>query len=323
MIHLYDSFWSKLSETEFDAGGIEKLKKLTEDKLINPISGDFPRWYDAYENLPEISNIEFCENSDAIKCIAKNLEKSVLSQVNESYKQLIPWRKGPFDMFSTYIDSEWQSYMKWHRIEKHLPDMRYKAILDVGSGNGFYMFNMLKHNPKLVMGIDPGILQIIQFWSIEKYINSGFAVLPIVMNDFPEEVTTFDMVFSMGVLYHRKSPIQHLRQLHNTLKTGGELILETLAVDGNESTCLIPTDRYAQMRNVWFLPSVSMLEIMLQRTGFTNIKCVDVSTTTITEQRTTEWMKFHSLEQFLNKDKTQTIEGYPPPTRATLIATKK
>ena len=323
MIHLYDSFWSKLSETEFDAGGIEKLKKLTEDKLINPISGDFPRWYDAYENLPEISNIEFCENSDAIKCIAKNLEKSVLSQVNESYKQLIPWRKGPFNMFSTYIDSEWQSFMKWQRIEKHLPDMRYKTILDVGSGNGFYMFNMLKHNPKLVMGIDPGILQIIQFWSIEKYINSGFAVLPIVMNDFPEEVTTFDMVFSMGVLYHRKSPIQHLRQLHNTLKTGGELILETLAVDGNESTCLIPTDRYAQMRNVWFLPSVSMLEIMLQRTGFTNIKCVDVSTTTITEQRTTEWMKFHSLEQFLNKDKTQTIEGYPPPTRATLIATKK
>jgi tRNA (mo5U34)-methyltransferase len=323
MIDLYESFWSKLSEIEFEASGIEKLKKLTEDKLINPISGDFPRWYDAYENLPEISNIELCENSDAIKCIAKNLEKSVLSQVNESYKQLIPWRKGPFNMFSTYIDSEWQSFMKWQRIEKHLPDMRYKTILDVGSGNGFYMFNMLKHNPKLVMGIDPGILQIIQFWSIEKYINSGFAVLPIVMNDFPEEVTTFDMVFSMGVLYHRKSPIQHLRQLHNTLKTGGELILETLAVDGNESTCLIPTDRYAQMRNVWFLPSVSMLEIMLQRTGFTNIKCVDVSTTTITEQRTTEWMKFHSLEQFLNKDKTQTIEGYPPPTRATLIATKK
>ena len=323
MIHLYDSFWSKLSETEFDAGGIEKLKKLTEDKLINPISGDFPRWYDAYENLPEISNIEFCENSDAIKCIAKNLEKSVLSQVNESYKQLIPWRKGPFDMFSTYIDSEWQSFMKWQRIEKHLPDMRYKTILDVGSGNGFYMFKMLKHNPKLVMGIDPGILQIIQFWSIEKYINSGFAVLPIIMNDFPEEITTFDMVFSMGVLYHRKSPIQHLKQLHNTLKTSGELILETLVVDGNESTCLIPTDRYAQMRNVWFLPSVSMLEIMLQRTGFTNIKCVDVSTTTITEQRTTEWMKFHSLAQFLNKDKTQTIEGYPPPTRATLLATKK
>ena len=323
MIHLYDSFWSKLSEIEIDPYGIEKLKKFTEDKLINPISGDFPRWHDAYKNLPEIESIEHCEISDAIECTAKNLDNSILSQVNECYKQLIPWRKGPFDMFSTYIDSEWQSFMKCQRIEKHLPDMRYKTILDVGSGNGFYMFKMLKHNPKLVMGIDPGILQIIQFWSIEKYINSGFAVLPIIMNDFPEEITTFDMVFSMGVLYHRKSPIQHLKQLHNTLKTSGELILETLVVDGNESTCLIPTDRYAQMRNVWFLPSVSMLEIMLQRTGFTNIKCVDVSTTTITEQRTTEWMKFHSLAQFLNKDKTQTIEGYPPPTRATLLATKK
>lgn len=33
----------------------------------------------------------------------------------------------------------------------------------------------------------------------------------------------------------------------------GELVLETLVVEGDENTVLVPGDRYAQMRNVYFI----------------------------------------------------------------------
>jgi len=49
---------------------------------------------------------------------------------------------------------------------------------------------------------------------------------------------------------------------------------------------------------------------------------VDVSPTTPDEQRTTDWMTFHSLKDFLDPDDpTRTIEGYPGPIRATLVGT--
>lgn len=322
MIHLYQSFWNKLHECNLDESGVEKLIQLTESKLIRPVSGDFPRWNKAYEQLPQISVVHIDEDRASVHCDAE-IENGIREQISSSYQQLIPWRKGPFEMFSTHIDSEWQSNMKWERIEKYLPDLSNKLILDVGCGNGFYMFKMCKYKPRLIIGIDPGLLQIIQFWSIEKYYQSGFAVLPVTMNDFPGMINNLDIVFSMGVLYHRKSPIHHIKQLADTLKPGGSVILETLIIDGDETTCLIPHGRYAQMRNVWFLPSVAMLKIMLERNGFENIHCVDISQTTTEEQRTTEWMKFQSLKSFLNEDQTRTVEGYQLPTRATLIATKK
>ena len=86
---------------------------------------------------------------------------------------------------------------------------------------------------------------------------------------------------------------------------------------------LVPEDRYAQMRNVWFLPSVPALELWLRRAGFSDVKCVDVSITTVAEQRGTEWMKFQSLSDFLDPDDhSKTIEGLPAPMRAVITARK-
>ncbi len=55
------------------------------------------------------------------------------------------------------------------------------------------------------------------------------------------------------MLYHRKSPIEHIEQLRNQLKDDGELVLETLVIDGGVNDVLVPTDRYGKMRNVWFI----------------------------------------------------------------------
>ena len=104
---------------------------------------------------------------------------------------------------------------------------------------------------------------------------------------------------------------------------GGELVLETLVVEGDENTALVPEDRYAQMRNVWFLPSVPALERWLRRAGFVDVRCVDVSTTSVDEQRSTDWMRYQSLPDFLDpQDHGRTVEGLPAPMRAVLLARK-
>ncbi|VAW34115.1 tRNA (mo5U34)-methyltransferase [hydrothermal vent metagenome] len=323
MLELYQPFWQLLKSIDIDKDSIHSLIAQTNNKLTNPTSGNYPRWYKAYKNLPDIdmSHTQRHLNQNAITCKAE-LSQADKELIQQAYQQLIPWRKGPFTMFSTYIDSEWQSFMKWNRIEKFLPDITNKIVLDVGCGNGYYMFRMIDKKPYLLMGIDPGLLQLMQFWSIEKYMHSKACVLPLAIGDMPKKLNCFDVVFSMGVLYHRKSPIHHIMELADCIKPNGYLVMETLVVDGNDTTCLLPVNRYAQMRNVWFLPSVAMLMTMLQRNGFGKIKCIDITTTTVAEQRTTNWMKFHSLKEFLNRDQSKTIEGYQLPTRATLVAQK-
>jgi tRNA (mo5U34)-methyltransferase len=85
---------------------------------------------------------------------------------------------------------------------------------------------------------------------------------------------------------------------------------------------LVPEDRYARMGNVWFLPSCATLETWLKKMKFQNIELIDINTTSSDEQRSTEWMTYHSLTNFLDpKDNSKTIEGYPAPQRAIITAT--
>ena len=114
-------------------------------------------------------------------------------------------------------------------------------------------------------------------------------LLPLGIEQLPA-LKAFDTVFSMGVLYHRRSPLEHLWQLKDQLVNEGELVLETLVIDGDENTVLVPGDRYAQMRNVYFIPSALALKNWLKKCGFVDIRIADVSVTTTEEQRRTEWM---------------------------------
>jgi tRNA (mo5U34)-methyltransferase len=75
------------------------------------------------------------------------------------------------------------------------------------------------------------------------------------------------------------------------------------------------------MRNIWELPTPTLLTEWLDKCDFLNPKVVDINTTSIEEQRTTEWMMFESLENFLDSsDSDKTIEGYPAPTRIIMTA---
>ena len=110
-------------------------------------------------------------------------------------------------------------------------------------------------------------------------------------------------------------------ELRDCLRPGGELVLETLIIDGGLGEVLLPEGRYAKMRNVWFLPSCDTLISWLKRCGFQNIRLIDVSSTSVEEQRSTEWMQFHSLKDFLSVENHQlTCEGLPAPKRAIIVA---
>lgn len=310
----------KVSDTSLSAG-FDQLQAITLDAINHINQGDLPRWQEAYENLPKLTaeRVDLKANAITVKGPCSDSQKQ---QLLSSLETLIPWRKGPFSMFDVKIDAEWRSDMKWQRLLNGLPDLTDKAVLDVGCGNGYYLFKMAAYQPRVLLGIEPGILQNVQFWAIQKYAQTMAAMLPLKIQQLPKTFPHFDVVFSMGVLYHRKAPIEHIEHLKGLLKPQGELILETLVVEGDEQTCLVPGERYAQMRNVWFLPSVTMLCGWLARLGFKNTDVIDESYTTLDEQRATQWMRFHSLEHFLNKDQSKTKEGYPPPRRVIIRAQK-
>ena len=171
-----------------------------------------------------------------------------------------------------------------------------------------------------VIGIDPSP-RFVQFHQL-KHSADAPDLIPAGIEQI-SQLNAFDTTFSMGVLYHRRSPIDHLRELKDTLRSGGELVLETLIVDGPQGYSLMPEKRYAQMNNVWFLPAIATLELWLRRAGFKDVRCIDVNTTSLQEQRATDWMQYLSLQDFLDKEDTsKTCEGYPAPKRAIMVATK-
>lgn len=247
-------------------------------------------------------------------------------------KGLMPWRKGGFRLGhgtkEIHIDTEWRSDLKWDRVAPFL-DLNGKRVLDVGGGSGYHGFRMLGAGAAQVFVLDPSPLFYHQFMAIRHFlptlVNHGtypIHFLPITLDELPAS-GVFDTVFCMGVLYHRPSPFECLWQLKRQLVKGGELALETLVVEGDETTALVPKGRYAMMNNVYFLPSVKTLTLWLQKAGFCDVQCVDVNVTTTKEQRATPWMTYQSLADFLHPtDNTKTIEGYPRPMRAVLTAKK-
>jgi len=283
--------------------------------------GDLPRWRRAVDALPALTPAAI-ELRDGFRLEA-GCDDATRQATREALMGLSPWRKGPFEVFGVHVDTEWRSDWKWQRVAPHL-DLVGKRILDVGCGNGYYMWRMLGAGADSVVGVDPNWLFFCQFHAMKRYLPElPVWHLPFALEELPAKLEGFEIVFSMGVLYHRRSPIDHLLDLKDCLIRGGELVLETLVVDGDENTALVPEDRYAQMRNVWFLPSVSALELWLRRAGFVDVRCVDVSVTRVEEQRSTEWMRYQSLPDFLDpQDHSRTVEGLPAPMRAVLLARK-
>jgi tRNA (mo5U34)-methyltransferase len=245
----------------------------------------------------------------------------------EQLGALGPWKKGPFHIQGIHLDSEWRGDLKWDRVRAIASPLLNHKVLDVGTGNGYFLYRAVGDGAELALGLEPSALFCAQFLALQRFFDcKQAALLPATCEAFararsPKPWRTFDTVLSMGVLYHRRSPLDHLAELMSFAKSGGELVLETIVVDGPLGHSLVPEGRYAGMKNVWFLPTLPTLVSWLTRLELTDIRTSRPVRTTSAEQRTTKWSSRKSLAHALDpNDPSRTIEGHPAPQRAIVVA---
>lgn len=317
----FNAFYQQIALTSLSRW-LETLPAQMSDWQKNSLRGKFVFWQDIVTQLPVL----IPEQSDLCQAVSAEgqLSPSELNALEPLLRKLSPWRKGPFHLYGIHLDTEWRSDWKWQRLLPHIQPLAGRTVLDVGCGNGYHLWRMVGAGARLAIGIDPSPLFLCQFHAVRKLLGQDQRahLLPLTLEQMAG-LNAFDTVFSMGVLYHRQSPLDHLLQLKEQLIDGGELVLETLVIEGDAQQVLVPNERYAQMQNVYFIPSAQALIGWLKKCGFINIKLADVTATTVQEQRPTSWMNFQSLPNFLDpEDQSKTIEGYPAPQRALLIAQK-
>jgi tRNA (mo5U34)-methyltransferase len=318
----FNLFYQKIATSRL-SHWLNTLPAQLDDWYKNNLHGEFKHWQKTIDALPVAKNASVDLTHSVSVGTKGDFNDGEFKRLENLLKKLKPWRKGPYHIHGLHIDTEWRSDFKWDRLAEHISDLSNKYVLDIGCGSGYHLWRMRGAGAKHVVGIDPTQLFLMQFNAVQHFIqDDNVNLLPLGVEQLPE-LNAFDTVFAMGVLYHRRSPIDFLYQLKAQLVKGGELVLETLIVDGDENTVLVPGERYAKMRNVWFLPSTKAMCAWLDRCGFTNIRVVNTDITAAEEQRKTDWIDTESLEDFLDpNDSSKTIEGYPAPQRAIFIANK-
>jgi tRNA (mo5U34)-methyltransferase len=296
---------------------MKPLIELSEQIIKSGSHGDLPGWLKVLNELPAAKH-GFDGSGSVVSC------GKLSSDTNTLAGQLLkfhPWRKGPLNIGGVPIETEWRSDKKWDRLQAHLSITGHK-VMDIGCGNGYFGWRMLDHGASSVIGIDPTLIYTMQ-WLASQHFAGDLPnyVLPLSLEDLPETAGGFDTIFSMGVLYHRRDPVEHLKRLAGLVKKGGQIVLETLVLESESDQVLVPEGRYARMRNVWAIPTVPRLINWMNEAGLQSIKTLDVSHTTADEQRSTDWMHFESLAESLDPGNSkQTLEGHPAPVRAAMIA---
>ncbi|CAK8714193.1 tRNA U34 carboxymethyltransferase [Candidatus Electronema halotolerans] len=296
------------------------ITRLHEEKQvwINQPKKGFLRYREPLEAVRHLRASSLDLSGDVVRIGSRaDLSDSEQEQVFQLLKTLMPWRKGPFSIFGTEIDAEWQSWRKWNRLLPAMPDLKDKVIADVGCNNGYYMFRMAAHSPKMVLGFEPYAQHYFAFTALNRFAELDNLFIDLLgiehLNLFPD---SFDVIFCLGVIYHRPSPVEALRELHMALKPGGCLLLESQAISGEESVALFPEKTYAKVPGTWFVPTAACLHNWLLRAGFTDVECFCQHPMSSDEQRRTDWMVFESYHDFIDKkNPARTIEGYPAPWR--------
>lgn len=328
--------WSVVRELLGSSDALERSLERARERLA--AHGDARRWFETVEELARVaggapSARRGGGEGDGDATPAYDLEldapaprvgarSASSARIEELLRALGPWKKGPFDVHGVTVDAEWRSCLKWDRVTREASSFRDRAVLDVGSGNGYFLLRLLGAGARAAVGVDPSVLVSAQYAALEACFRPprlGFVPLPF--EELAPAAPRFDTVLSLGVLYHRRNPLEHLSELGRWLRPGGELVLETLVVDGPRGHVLVPPDRYAQMRNVWSIPSLLTIESWLEERGYRTLRSGPVCLTTSEEQRSTSWMTHPSLADFLDAgDSSRTVEGHPAPRRVVIVA---
>lgn len=297
----------------------EEIKRLREKLYLSLFRKHWKSLVHEMQSLtPEKCNYDLGQDAIFID-VKKNQQR-----VNKIIQALIPWRRGPFRFGETLIDAEWQAQFKWNRLKDKIDNLENKNVLDIGSENGYYTLKMLSQNPRIVYAIDPSERAWFQFHLIQNFIQNPkvhFDLFGVENVDlFPD---FFNVVFCMGIIYHQRSPIEMLVRIKSCMQKNGLLVLESMAIPGEDEMALCVPDRYAKMHNVYFMPTASAMVAWMKKAKYKDIEIISISPTNLNEQRKTDFAPWESLEEFLDaNDKTKTVEGYPAPIRVAVIGRK-
>ncbi len=306
----------------------DRLNRILAKKnaWVNQPKKGFLRYREPMESVRSL-RASWCDFSGDVVRIgrADEISDGERGRVEKVLRSFMPWRKGPFNIFGLDIDAEWRSERKWNRLFPELPSLTGKIIADVGCNNGYYMFRAAHHRPRLVLGFDPYVQHYYTFHTLNGFAGCDNLHMELLgVEHLPLFPDCFDLIFLLGIIYHRPSPVDTLRDVLTGLKPGGTLLLESQAIPGDEPVALFPDNTYAKVPGTWFVPTGACLVNWLRRTGFVDIKLFCRHPMSTLEQRRTGWMVFESYEDFIDKNhRGLTIEGYPAPWRVFVRARKK
>ena len=254
----------------------------------------------------------------------EEIDETGHQSLEKHIRQLVPWRKGPFRLFGNLIDSEWRSDMKWNRIAPHLGELKNRRVLDVGCNNGYFMFRLIGAGAKEVLGIDPVACFQNQFQLLQHFARiPGIHLESLGIQDMHLFQSNFDLILHLGIIYHHPDPISQLRSLRCALKPGGKIIVETIGIPGDTPVSLTPYRRYANMRNVYFVPTLAATMSWMEKAKFRRIVPLFSVPASCREQRATGhcppgYKSFvHTLDP---RNYHLTREGYPAPLRLAVSA---
>ncbi|EPE7020328.1 tRNA 5-methoxyuridine(34)/uridine 5-oxyacetic acid(34) synthase CmoB [Campylobacter upsaliensis] len=250
------------------------------------------------------------------KSVELTTDKSQSPLIEKLALSLKPWRKGPFKIDDLFIDTEWQSFIKFDILKPFMCNIKDKVVADVGCNNGYYMFKMLEFSPKQIIGFDPSLKYHLQFKLINALAKTNIKFELLGVEDLPNYAVKFDVIFCLGVIYHRSDPIKMLKDLKKALKLGGIVFLDTMYIESDEEIALVPQNTYSKIPNIYFVPSIKALKNWCLRAGFKNFEVLATKKTDKEEQRKTAWIDSYSLENFLDpENENLTCEGYEAPKR--------
>ena len=269
-----------------------------------------------YAKIQELKALNLACNFSLDDSVNLSTNSQAKDEILAIAKELKPWRKGPFKIDDLFIDTEWQSFIKFNILKPFMNEISQKCVADIGCNNGYYMFKMLEFNPAKLIGFDPSIKYRLQFELINALAKTPIKYELLGVEDLPSYGLNY-AVFICPVVYSlRSDPIKMLKDLKAGLNKNGVVFLDTMYIEDEREIALVPNKTYSKIPNIYFVPSISALKNWCERAGFKEFEVLATKKTDENEQRKTEWIDSFSLENFLDpKDKNLTIEGYEAPKR--------
>lgn len=225
-----------------------------------------------YAKIQELKALNLACNFSLDDSVNLSTNSQAKDEILAIAKELKPWRKGPFKIDDLFIDTEWQSFIKFNILKPFMNEISQKCVADIGCNNGYYMFKMLEFNPAKLIGFDPSIKYRLQFELINALAKTPIKYDLLGVEDLPNYGLKFDVIFCLGVIYHRSDPIKMLKDLKAGLNKNGVVFLDTMYIEDEREIALVPNKTYSKIPNIYFVPSINALKTGAKEQDLKNLK---------------------------------------------------